>query len=347
LTRQPGPRLTLPASWYHDDAIWQAERQGIFRREWLWVACAHQLSEPGSYVTAQPAGFPVFVRRDARGELSAFHNVCRHRAMKILPAEAGNCKELVCPYHGWRYRDDGSLAKATRFGDEGALPPGRFGLFSIRVQIWQGLVFICMDEDAPSFEDWLGPLKSRIDNYLVSPRVYHGDVGDTVACNWKNYVDNYQEGYHIPLVHRQLAADVDWPSYRVVNVGAGSVHEVPARGDSGQPGLFGWKFPNLMFNTYGQGVSFMRVEPEGPLSCRVHYSHFRPENMAAGEYDRMVVDYGWTISLEDQFITPLVQQNLEAGVYQAGPLSPLHENGLLLFHDLVRRAVEPPVSTQN
>ncbi len=117
-------------------------------------------------------------------------------------------------------------------------------------------------------------------------------------------------------------------------------YEVAPREDSGQPGLFGWKFPNLMFNTYGPGVSFMRVEPLGPHRCRIHYSHFRPGGMDPEDYEKQVVQYGWEISEEDQDLTPSVQQNLEAGVYEAGPLSPRHENGLWHLHQMVRTALE-------
>ena len=59
--------FSLPADWYHDTAVWRAERRAIFAREWLWVGCEAQLAEPGSYLTAEPAGFPLFVLRDEQG----------------------------------------------------------------------------------------------------------------------------------------------------------------------------------------------------------------------------------------------------------------------------------------
>jgi choline monooxygenase len=201
-------------------------------------------------------------------------------------------------------------------------------------------VFVNLDDRAPSFDDWMGPIKQMIEEYLTTPRVHHGDLSADVACNWKNYVDNYQEGYHIPLVHKRLARDIRWKEYRVRNVPGGSIHEVEARDGVNQPGLFGWRFPNFMFNTYADGVSFMRVEPAGATNCRIHYSHFRPEGSSAEEYEREVVDYGWEISEEDQWVTPLVQQNLEAGRYDVGPLSPTHEGGLYYFHQLLRAALD-------
>ncbi len=331
--------LALPAEWYCSTKTWQAERRAIFAREWQWIGREAQLMEPGAYITAEPAGFPVFVLRDKAGDLRAFHNVCRHRASKLLLDDEGRCTQLVCPYHGWRYGEDGALLQAPDFQGAEDFDPGDYGLFPVRVATWLGLVFICMDEGAPGLVEWLGPLGARIEGFLGDGREFHRDLGAEVACNWKNYVDNYQEGYHIPVVHPTLARDLEWPEYRVINVAGGSVHEVAPRGQSGQPGLFGWKYPNLMFNTYGPGISFMRVEPLDPGRCRIFYSHFRPAGMDPGDYEREIVQYGWQVSEEDQWLTPVVQRNLEAGVYQAGPLSPRHENGVWYFHQLVQEAL--------
>jgi choline monooxygenase len=332
--------LALPANWYHDPEIYQLERKRIFAREWLWVGCEAQLQGEYSYLTADPAGFPIMVRRCEDGEVRGFHNVCRHRASKILLETEGECAHLVCPYHGWRYGPKGELLTPTRFEGAEDLDNTTLSLFPIHVQIWMGLIFINMSKEPSEFFEWFGPLKTRIEEYLDGPRVYHRDVGEEVACNWKNYVDNYQEGYHIPLVHPKLAEDLQWKGYRVINVPGGSVHEVEPKGDSGQPGLFGWRYPNFMFNTYGNGVSFMRIDPLGTSRCRVHYSHFRPEGEDPENYEKSVLEYGWQISTEDQELTPIVQQNLEAGVYEAGPLSPRHENGIWYFHQLVRAALQ-------
>ena len=99
----------LPARWYADPEIYEAERRHIFARHWLWIGREAEVAEPGQYVTAAPAGFPLFVRRAEDGALHAFHNVCRHRASKLLTEPGGHCHAIECPYHGWRYRSDGAL----------------------------------------------------------------------------------------------------------------------------------------------------------------------------------------------------------------------------------------------
>lgn len=331
--------MALPAHWYHDPGIWAAERRGIFAREWLWVGRSDRVREPGQVITAEPAGYPILVRRSGDGTLRAFHNVCRHRAMQLVAADASHCRQLVCPYHGWRYADDGELLSAPRFEGAVDFDTADFPLWPVRVHEWLGLVFVCLDEQAPDFNDWFGPLRDRIESYMGAPREFHADLEVEVDCNWKNYVDNYNEGYHLPLVHPRLSQDTEWREYRVHNLPGGCLHEVPPRGAGTQPGLFGWKFPNFIFNTFGSGVSFLRIEPLGPNQIRNVYSHFRPAGMAAEDYERDAVAYGWEVSDEDRALVPLVQRNLEAGVYEAGPLSPRHENGLVHFHDMVRRAV--------
>ena len=159
-----------------------------------------------------------------------------------------------------------------------------------------------------------------------------------VDCNWKTYVDNYQEGYHIPPLHPGLHRDLDWKRYRVINFEGGSLHEAPTKGSSNHPGAFGWRFPHFAFNSYPDGLSFMRMEPVGPRQTRLVYDYWRPDSVSMEDFEA-TLEYGVQVSKEDQWITPIIQENLEAGVYEAGPLSPLHENGVFYFHEMVREAV--------
>ena len=102
-----------------------------------------------------------------------------------------------------------------------------------------------------------------------------------VACNWKTYIDNYQEGYHIPPLHPSLHRDLDWTRYRVINFEGGSLHDGPQRGRSEHPGSYGWRFPNFTFNSYPSGVSFVRMEPVGHARTRLVYQFWAPEGASA------------------------------------------------------------------
>ncbi len=329
---------SLPASWYRDPEIWNRERKQIFAREWLWIGREDQLRKSGDYVTASPAGFPVFVIRHADGSLRGFHNVCRHRAAKILLDDAGHCDALRCPYHAWLYDFEGRLKNAPNFGETPDFPGTKLSLWPVRVATWLGLLFINMDEASPPLEQCLGAIKSQVEKYAPPAMVFDREITTEVPCNWKNYVDNYQEGYHIPQIHPTLRRDLAWQDYRIINTRHGSLHDVEPRKGSGQPGVFGWQFPNFTFNFYFNGVSFMRMDPLQPNRIRLVYNVFRPENVAREDFEK-VIDYGRRVSEEDQQITPLIQENLNAGVYDVGPLSPRHENGLYHFHEMVRAAL--------
>ena len=166
------------------------------------------------------------------------------------------------------------------------------------------------------------------------------EVAYMIACNWKTYIDNYQEGYHIPPLHPSLHRDLDWTRYRVINFEGGSLHDGPQKGGSTHPGSYGWRFPSFMFNSYPEGVSFLRTEPVGHDRTRLVYQFWTPDGAGAAELEAAAA-YGMQLADEDIGIVELVQQNLNAGVYEQGPLSPRHENGLYHFHQMVRAAVDP------
>src|SRR6185295_2747660 len=117
-----GNTMTLPSRWYHDPAIYEAERKAVFFDEWLLFGHESRVREPGSYHAQNIAGWPVFVIRGKDGALRGFHNVCRHRASQVLREGCGKAGVLRCLYHGWVYDDQGNLRKTPGFGgDEAAL----------------------------------------------------------------------------------------------------------------------------------------------------------------------------------------------------------------------------------
>jgi choline monooxygenase len=99
---------TLPAFAYTDAAILAAEQERIFRRSWEPIGNAADVAAPGSFLTAEVAGAPIVVTRDAGGVLHGFFNVCRHRAGPVAVGK-GARKSLTCRYHGWTYALDGRL----------------------------------------------------------------------------------------------------------------------------------------------------------------------------------------------------------------------------------------------
>src|SRR5262249_7036633 len=102
---------TMPPWCYTSELFYQREVERIFHKVWNFLGAADRLRRPGDYFTVNFAGVPVIVLRDGDDQLRAFANSCRHRGSALLDG-SGNCQRIVCPYHSWNYRLDGSLAHA-------------------------------------------------------------------------------------------------------------------------------------------------------------------------------------------------------------------------------------------
>ena len=143
---------------------------------------------------------------------------------------SGQCDTIECPYHGWRYRSDGALDNAPMFGGAADFPKDELSLFPIAVDVRRGLVFVCLDQGAPPLVEWLGPIVDEVERTAPAKVSFDRRATFLVDCNWKTYVDNYQEGYHMPPLHPGLHRDLDWKRYRVINFEGGSIHDAPPKG---------------------------------------------------------------------------------------------------------------------
>jgi choline monooxygenase len=328
--------LTLPASWYGDPEIHERERHAIWGREWLAYAPLDHLTRPGQYVADTVAEWPILVAVSPDGALTGFHNVCAHRGGPIAWDGRGILGNLVCRYHGWAYGWDGALKSARDFGDQ----PEGLALPSVRVERWRNLVFVSLDPDTPPLLDTLGTLDQQVAAFPMESFAFTHEMTRLLACNWKTYADNYLEGYHIPLLHPELDAEIDAKQYRVdvVPEDAYCIHSAPPRDESLNAGRWVFRYPNLALNVYRDGMNVERILPDGPDRTRVVNQYFfaDPDDPAVEETLKLSA-----LTLDqDQQICEAVQRSLRAGVYDRGPLSPKHEGGLAWFQRMVATAVE-------
>jgi choline monooxygenase len=346
---------TLPASWYTDPARLPLERERVFQRSWQFASSLEQLRFPGNYVAVDVVGTPIVLTRDLNGQLRAFHNVCRHRA-GVVARGAGNRKSLQCMYHGWTYNLDGSLRTTPEFEGVKGFDPANFGLRPVRVDTWGPFVFVNLSPEGPSLAEWLGNIPAETARFDFSGmrRVERRDY--TLTANWKIYVDNYLEGYHLPIAHPGLFRELDYSNYRVEPFRYYSVQHAPirpVRGDDAtgrrytamqgdEAAYYYWIFPNFMLNIY---LDMLQINIIVPLSHDRTLTIFEwyfadPGQPATWNNLQDSMAFSDEIQREDIELCEDVWRNLQTGVYDQGRFSVKRENGVHHFQGLLAEFLE-------
>jgi choline monooxygenase len=338
---------TLPSAWYADAAIFQQEKERIFSRTWNLVGRAAQVAEPGDYFTTAIADEPIIVARGADAELRAFANVCRHRAGPVAAGE-GNRKVFQCGYHGWTYALDGRLLGTPEFDGVECFDKAANCLPEFAVEKWGALVFVNLDRHAAPLAETLDDLGVRLAAHDLSAMRFAARKEWLLDCNWKTYVDNYLEGYHIPVVHPALNRELDYQNYRTETGRYYSMQHAPLRqtpdarlrhaaSADDDKAQFIWVFPNLMLNVYPDNYSTNLIVPLGPertLTLFEWYFH-DPECDGVQEKLRRTIEFSDEVQIEDIRICEAVQRGLRSRTYRAGRYSVKRENGVHHFHRLI------------
>jgi choline monooxygenase len=349
---------TLPARLYTDPAVFDLERRLIFHRTWQIVGRTSQLTEPGSYFTSEILGEPVVVVRARDGAVRAFANVCRHRAGPV--AEGAGCRtSLQCRYHGWTYGLDGRLLTAPEFDGVQGFSKDAVSLPSLRVGLWEPFVFVNLESGGVPLVESLEDIPGRASRFRIHEMTHLVRKDYVVECNWKTYVDNYLEGYHIPLVHPSLNKELDYAKYNIVTHEGYSQQQAPIR--RAVPGteadrlygaasdqteaLYLWVFPNLMLNIYPDNLQLNVILPltaERTLTVFEWFFH-NAESPEIQERAKKSVMFADEVQKEDMAICERVQRGLRSTTYDRGRYSVRRENGVHHFHSLVHRALTSAV----
>ena len=192
----------LPREFYRGGAEYQLDLEAIWYRDWLFAGHDCELPLPGNFLTLQIGDYPVLIVRDRDGTVRAFHNSCRHRGSRICSAERGTVPRLVCPYHQWTYRLDGTLLGA-RDMDEG-FPRDQHGLKPVHCASVGGYIWVCLGEQAPE----IAGLRQQVEPYLLPHNLANAKVAfeSTIVerANWKLVWENNRECYHCAANHPSL-----------------------------------------------------------------------------------------------------------------------------------------------
>lgn len=187
---------------------YEYERSFHYKEAWLNVGHMQQLSRPGDFFCAQmdfaSASIVIVLGRDR--QLRAFHNVCSHRGARIVRQESGHATKLVCPFHAWTYGLDGRLQHVTDGSQFFDLDKATLGLTPVAVDHWNGLIFVCLNPQPKlSLVEFLAPLQPRIGAYPPQAMVCRAHYRASLKANWKLAMSAFQEGYHVPFLHRNSA----------------------------------------------------------------------------------------------------------------------------------------------
>lgn len=197
------PNFSLEQAFYTTERLFQTDLEQIFYKDWLFAVPACQLAKSGSYVTMKVGASSLIIVRGADGEVRAFHNSCRHRGSLICKSAEGQVAKLVCPYHQWTYELDGRLIWAKDMGPD--FDPTQFGLKSVHVRNLAGLIYVCLADTPPDFDEF-----ARIAQpYLAPHDLANAKVAFTSTiiekANWKLVWENNRECYHCSSNHPALS----------------------------------------------------------------------------------------------------------------------------------------------
>ena len=342
----------LPGVAYTSEAFLALENERIFSDSWVFAGFAHELSRPGDLTPVTVAGQPIVLVRDADLRVRAFHNVCRHRNLKLVDASGNAGRAIRCPYHSWTYGLDGALLVTPYFGgrEPRAVPPGfdreQHGLVPVRSATWHDWIFVNPNGDAPPIEEFVSPLLRRLEGVDLT-RVHHVvtiDFGE-VAANWKLVVENFIEPYHVQFVHAATTEQPLTDHFTVnepgclgcgVDVSGEAEREDTLSADS----RFLTLFPNFVFGLYLPdeiGVQLtVPLAPGRTLQRRAIY-HLGPESESdtAGRAERL--EKLWReVHLEDHAMLERLQRGRTSEVAAGGGvLSPVWEDAVRSFQELV------------
>jgi phenylpropionate dioxygenase-like ring-hydroxylating dioxygenase large terminal subunit len=368
--------FSLPAWTYLDPEFQALERERVFLPSWQVICHVAEIPEPGDYQCLDFSGEPLFAIRGADRVVRAFHNVCRHRAARLVDGHRGRCaRRIVCPYHAWSYDLDGRLASVG--GDRGAFPGldlARESLVAVETEIYAGFVFVRLRGGGPSVATMLAPYAEEIAAYGFEQLEPLGRVTlRPRTVNWKNVGDNYSDALHIPVAHpgltRLLGSSYTVESTAWVDRMSGRLSDQPSRNwaermyqrylppaehlpeDRRRSWVYYKLWPNFAFDVYPDQVDVMQWLPLTPTTCLIReLAYARPDprrEMRIARYCNWRINR--RVNAEDTALIQRVQDGMASGSYRAGPLA-AGETALRSFGGRLRqlipecRAQEPPAA---
>lgn len=336
----------IHAEVYRNPALFEEEQRKLLEKTWKFACHESEVPQPGDFRTLSWCGLPLIVIRGEDMAIRTLVNVCSHRSAQLVREPSGNARRLVCFFHLWAYDTEGRCVNQTRDIGYAECGPRKedCGLRSIRTENFCGLVFINVDEKAPSLEAFLGDSMETLRETLTAEplEVFHYHQLE-VNANWKQWHETNMELYHewghvvnrtqgvnSPGYHdRHITVDdhghVALPPYRVSYSNMKGWND---RDNHNFPGLAPGEiravdlFPNTSVIVRGTA---MRIDTSTPISPNRTLMEFRglglksdtPEVRAQriSDHNQYWGPFGRTLPEDVLFVESVEQNNREAAHY--------------------------------
>ncbi len=347
---------SLPPVFYSSSDMLKVEIERIFGSGWVGIGRSDRWASPGDFAAMDIAGVPVIVVRGRDGQLNAFANSCRHRGAKLL-AGNGHCRGIKCPFHGWAYKLDGRLAGVPHMERAKNFNKDEYRLITFHAAERAGFAFLCLAQDAPGIDVWLGDFEALHAPWNLGELVSTRRREFEVACNWKPFLEVFNEYYHLPYVHPDSINDVYCPPDAPDDTAGAYVSQfgptertggllqscqvdpLPTmkslKGRNRNGVRYSWIFPNMTFAAGGDAVWVYETYPLGAGRCRVGMTAcFAPDTVAMADFAGRVPQYYRRLDeaiAEDILALEEQQAGLNSAFARPGRFSPLLESNVAGF----------------
>lgn len=332
----------LPSILYADPKFYEIELDAIFKKSWQYICLESKLLNSGDYFTAEIGNVPIVIVRDHDGQLKGHINACRHRLHPVAVGESG-CKQLLqCRYHGWTYNLDGKLRSASGADQCQDFAKEGLSLIPIRVQIFRGFVFACIDEEVEPLENFIENADEILENMALDFSQWKpsGILSYDVDGDWKLFSENSLECYHCPLVHQDtfsVYVGTQPDQYITQEYNNILTHQAPIiklpseiklESQKGFKFMFIWPSTLISMDDYVGTIS--KIIPLAPQVSRFHVETFVNPNADPHLLDQWIDVYDKTFK-EDKEVVTAQQRVYRSGMIPQGRLMLNREPSIGLF----------------
>ena len=365
---------TLPSWTYTNETFFELEKKNLFLNNWQLICHVSNINNSGDYFTFDIFNERLIAVRNEDNKINVFHNVCSHRATKLLDDTNGNCgKRINCPYHAWSYDLSGNLKNVPHQEQFKNFNKADNGLRPVEMEIFQGFIFAkILANNIPSVADQFKPYLKEIEPYnfeslqpLGRVTMRHRDV------NWKQIADNYVDAMHIPIAHPGLSGLVGNSYGTEVSNNGGYIHKMwgdlnktrknilsntlyknflpKVKNLSADKQMY-WAYyrlwPNLAFDVYPDQMDFMQFIPISASKTIIREIPFALKDdrreMQAARYLNWRINR--QVNSEDTQLINWVQEGMETSGFNKGPLAE-SEVCLIDSNNKIRKAI--PVANKD